>query len=211
MQRDVIEDAEEYLGKSFPDKQSDAYLLLKFDGNTTEEVERLYDRVARLCLEQGALDVLISDTEEREESIWKARGAFLEAIKGSTTYMDEVDMVVPRSHVNEMVTYLHSIQKEVEIRIKSFGHAGDGNLHAYVLRDGLSDEVWEQRMHEAMEKIYQKARKLGGQVSGEHGIGFAKKPYLKESLPEASLRLMNGIKKVFDPENILNPHKISEE
>ena len=211
MQREVIEDAEEYLGKSFPDKQSDAYLLLKFDGNTTEEVERLYDRVARLCLEQGALDVLISDTEEREESIWKARGAFLEAIKGSTTYMDEVDMVVPRSHVNEMVTYLHSIQKEVEIRIKSFGHAGDGNLHAYVLRDGLSDEVWEQRMHEAMEKIYQKARKLGGQVSGEHGIGFAKKPYLKESLPEASLRLMNGIKKVFDPENILNPHKISEE
>ena len=210
-QREVIEDAEEYLGKSFPDKQSDAYLLLKFDGNTTEEVERLYDRVARLCLEQGALDVLISDTEEREESIWKARGAFLEAIKGSTTYMDEVDMVVPRSHVNEMVTYLHSIQKEVEIRIKSFGHAGDGNLHAYVLRDGLSDEVWEQRMHEAMEKIYQKARKLGGQVSGEHGIGFAKKPYLKESLPEASLRLMNGIKKVFDPENILNPHKISEE
>ena len=119
MQREVIEDAEEYLGKSFPDKQSDAYLLLKFDGNTTEEVERLYDRVARLCLEQGALDVLISDTEEREESIWKARGAFLEAIKGSTTYMDEVDMVVPRSHVNEMVTYLHSIQKEVEIRIKS--------------------------------------------------------------------------------------------
>ena len=211
MQREVIEDAEEYLGKSFPDKQSDAYLLLKFDGNTTEEVERLYDRVARLCLEQGALDVLISDTEEREESIWKARVAFLEAIKGSTTYMDEVDMVVPRSHVNEMVTYLHSIQKEVEIRIKSFGHAGDGNLHAYVLRDGLSDEVWEQRMHEAMEKIYQKARKLGGQVSGEHGIGFAKKPYLKESLPEASLRLMNGIKKVFDPENILNPHKISEE
>ncbi|MGO5549887.1 FAD-binding oxidoreductase [Lachnospiraceae bacterium LCP19S3_B12] len=211
MQREVIEDAEEYLGKSFPDKQSDAYLLLKFDGNTTEEVERLYDRVARLCLEQGALDVLISDTEEREESIWKARGAFLEAIKGSTTYMDEVDMVVPRSHVNEMVTYLHSIQKEVEIRIKSFGHAGDGNLHAYVLRDGLSDEVWEQRMHEAMEKIYQKARELGGQVSGEHGIGFAKKPYLKESLPEASLRLMNGIKKVFDPENILNPHKISEE
>lgn len=211
MQREVIEDAEEYLGKSFPDKQSDAYLLLKFDGNTTEEVERLYDRVARLCLEQGALDVLISDTEEREESIWKARGAFLEAIKGSTTYMDEVDMVVPRSHVNEMVTYLHSIQKEVKIRIKSFGHAGDGNLHAYVLKDGLSDEVWEQRMHEAMEKIYQKARELGGQVSGEHGIGFAKKPYLKESLPEASLRLMNGIKKVFDPENILNPHKISEE
>ena len=112
MQREVIEDAEEYLGKAFPDKQSDAYLLLKFDGNSVEEIEDAYAKVAKLCLEQGALDVLISDTEEREESIWKARGAFLEAIKGSTTYMDEVDMVVPRNCVNDMVVYLHNLQKE---------------------------------------------------------------------------------------------------
>ena len=89
MQREVIIDAEEYLGKKFPDSQSDAYLLLKFDGNSTEEIEADYDKVAKLCLEAGAIDVLISDTEEREESIWKARGAFLEAIKGSTTDMDE--------------------------------------------------------------------------------------------------------------------------
>ena len=113
MQREVIEDAEEYLGKAFPDKQSDAYLLLKFDGNSVEEIEDAYAKVAKLCLEQGALDVLISDTEEREESIWKARGAFLEAIKGSTTYMDEVDMVVPRNCVNDMVVYLHNLQKEM--------------------------------------------------------------------------------------------------
>ena len=139
MQREVIEDAEEYLGKAFPDKQSDAYLLLKFDGNSIQEIEEAYDKVAKLCLEQGALDVLISDTQEREESIWKARGAFLEAIKGSTTYMDEVDMVVPRSRVNEMVTYLHDLHNEIDIRIKSFGHAGDGNLHAYILKDDLSD------------------------------------------------------------------------
>ncbi|WP_312430729.1 FAD-binding oxidoreductase [Lacrimispora sp.] len=210
MQREVIIDAEQYLGKAFPDKQSDAYLLLKFDGNSAEEIEKAYDSVAKLCLEQGALDVLISDTEEREDSIWKARGAFLEAIKGSTTYMDEVDMVVPRSSVNEMVTYLHSLQKECELRIKSFGHAGDGNLHAYMLKDDLSDEEWEKRMSKAMEKVYEKARKLGGQVSGEHGIGYAKKPYLRESLPEVNLILMNGIKKVFDPNNILNPHKIAQ-
>ena len=210
MQREVIEDAEEYLGKAFPDKQSDAYLLLKFDGNSTEEIEEAYDKVAKLCLEQGALDVLISDTQEREESIWKARGAFLEAIKGSTTYMDEVDMVVPRSRVNEMVTYLHDLHNEIDIRIKSFGHAGDGNLHAYILKDDLSDEEWEKRMSAAMEKIYQKAHELEGQVSGEHGIGYAKKPYLRESLPEKNLDLMNGIKKVFDPKNILNPHKVAQ-
>ena len=163
-----------------------------------------------MCLKQGALDVLISDTEEREESIWKARGAFLEAIKGSTTYMDEVDMVVPRNCVNDMVVYLHNLQKEMDIRIKSFGHAGDGNLHAYILKDDLSDEEWEKRMKDTMEKIYQKAHELRGQVSGEHGIGFAKKPYLRESLPTEYLELMNGIKRVFDPKNILNPHKVAQ-
>jgi glycolate oxidase len=208
MQREVIMDAEEYLGKKFPDSQSDAYLLLKFDGNSVEEIEEAYDSVAKLCLEQGALDVLISDTEERDESIWKARGAFLEAIKGSTTYMDEVDMVVPRNKVNEMVDYLHNLHKEVDIRIKSFGHAGDGNLHSYILKDDLSQEEFEKRMSLAMDKIYQKANELGGQVSGEHGIGFAKKPYLKESLDYQTILLMNGIKKAFDPKNILNPHKV---
>lgn len=210
MQREVIMDAEEYLGKKFPDNTSDAYLLLKFDGNSTEEIERDYAKVANLCMEQGALDILISDTEERDESIWKARGAFLEAIKGSTTYMDEVDVVVPRNCVNTMVEYMHSLHKEVDIRIKSFGHAGDGNLHAYILKDDLSDEVWEERMSLAMEKIYRKAQELNGQVSGEHGIGYAKKPYLKESLDPMVISIMQGIKKSFDPKNILNPRKVCQ-
>ena len=210
MQREVIMDAEEYLGKKFPDNTSDAYLLLKFDGNSTEEIERDYAKVANLCIEQGALDILISDTEERDESIWKARGAFLEAIKGSTTYMDEVDVVVPRNSVNTMVEYMHSLHKEVDIRIKSFGHAGDGNLHAYILKDDLSDEVWEERMSLAMEKIYRKAQELNGQVSGEHGIGYAKKPYLKESLDPMVISIMQGIKKSFDPKNILNPRKVCQ-
>ncbi|MDF2540336.1 MAG: 2-hydroxy-acid oxidase [Herbinix sp.] len=210
MQREVIMDAEKYLGKKFPDNSADAYLLLKFDGNTTEEVERAYESAAKICLEQGAIDILISDTNEREESIWKARGAFLEAIKGSTTYMDEVDVVVPRSCVNEMVEYIHSLYKEVNIRIKSFGHAGDGNLHAYVLKDDLSEEEWEERMTAAMDKIYGKARELKGQVSGEHGIGYAKKSYLFESMDPATVEIMRGIKKSFDPKNILNPHKVCQ-
>lgn len=210
MQREVIMDAERYLGKKFPDNSADAYLLLKFDGNSTQEIEKAYDSVAKICLDQGATDILISDTTEREESIWKARGAFLEAIKGSTTYMDEVDVVVPRSCVNEMVEYIHSLYKEVNVRIKSFGHAGDGNLHAYILKDDLSEEVWEKRMTEAMDKIYGKARELRGQVSGEHGIGFAKKSYLFESMDPATVEIMRGIKRAFDPKNILNPRKVCQ-
>lgn len=210
MQREVIMDAEKYLGKKFPDSSADAYLLLKFDGNSVEEIEKAYEGVAQICLEQGAIDILISDTEEREESIWKARGAFLEAIKGSTTYMDEVDVVVPRSSVNEMVEYIHNLHEKVDIRIKSFGHAGDGNLHAYILKDDLSNEEWEQKMKAAMDNIYEKARELNGQVSGEHGIGYAKKSYLLESMDPVVVEIMRGIKKAFDPKNILNPHKVFE-
>ena len=94
------------------------------------------------------------------------------------------------------------------IRIKSFGHAGDGNLHVYILRDDMDDKKWAEMLGKAMERMYLKARELKGQVSGEHGIGLAKKPYLKESLPQESLKLMQGIKKAFDPNNILNPHKV---
>jgi glycolate oxidase len=208
MEREVIMDSEQYLGTKFPDNSADAYLLLRFDGNSTEEIEKSYDSVAQICLEQGAVDVLISDTDERNDSIWKARGAFLEAIKGSTTYMDEVDIVVPRNRVNEMVEYTHALQKEIGIRIKSFGHAGDGNLHAYILKDDLGEVEWEHKMNLAMEKLYARGRELQGQVSGEHGIGFAKKPYMKEAINPEVIGIMSGIKKAFDPNNILNPRKV---
>jgi glycolate oxidase len=210
MQRETIIDAEEFLAKKFPDSQSDSYLLLRFDGNSIEDIEKDYERVARICLEQGAKDILIADTEERNESIWTARGAFLEAIKASTTYMDEVDVVVPRNLVNEIVEFTNTLQDKIGIRIKSFGHAGDGNLHAYILRDDLSNEEWEKRCSIAMTEIYKKANELKGQVSGEHGIGFAKKQYLKDSLGPEILSIMNGIKKAFDPKNILNPGKVCQ-
>lgn len=210
MEREVIMDAEKYLGRKFPDNQADAYLLLKFDGNTLEEIASYYDSVARICLDQGATDLLIADTDERAESIWKARGAFLEAIKSSTTAMDEVDVVVPRSNVNDFVEYIHKLQQETGTRIKCFGHAGDGNLHAYILKDTMTAEQWNKALNVTMEKMYQKAKTLKGSVSGEHGIGYAKKQYLRESLPKEAILLMQGIKKAFDPRNILNPCKVCE-
>lgn len=208
MQREVIEDAESYLGSKFPDSSSEAYLLLKFDGNSTAEIESYYDDTAKICLENGAIDIFISDTEERDETIWKARGAFLEAIKNSTSDMDEVDVVVPRNRVNEMVEFSHALQKEVGARIKCFGHAGDGNLHIYVLKDDIAEKDWESVLKGAMDKMYEKAYELKGAVSGEHGVGYAKKEYLQKSLDKESIEIMRGIKKAFDPKNILNPGKI---
>lgn len=113
MQRDLIISAEEFLGKKFPDSSSNAYLILSFDGNSKEEVEGYYEKVADICLKEGALDVFISDTEERQESIWSARGAFLEAIKASTSDLDEVDVVVPRNKVAEFVKFTNEVEKKL--------------------------------------------------------------------------------------------------
>jgi glycolate oxidase len=208
MQREVIEAAEEYLGKKFPDKSADAYLLLTFDGNSTQEIERIYDDVAKICLDEGAVDVFISDTEERQESIWSARGAFLEAIKSSTPEMDECDVVVPRNKIAEFVKSVNQLEKAHHIRIRSFGHAGDGNLHVYVCKDDLTDDVWHQKLDVVMKEMYDKAHRLKGQVSGEHGIGHAIVPFLKESVGDTHMQLIRSIKGVFDPKNILNPGKV---
>ena len=210
MQREVILAAEEFLGKKFPDNSSDAYLLLTFDGNSIEEIEKAYESVANICLEEGALDVFITDTDERKEAVWSARGAFLEAVKATTTDMDECDVVVPRNKVAEFIKYTNELQKQFDVRIRSFGHAGDGNLHVYVLKDELTDEAWDKKIAEVFEAMYSKSRELKGLVSGEHGIGFAKKAYMFEQLGPVYVELMKNIKLAFDPKNILNPGKVCQ-
>lgn len=210
MQREVILAAEKFLDKKFPDNSSDAYLLLSFDGNTTEEIEKNYDTVAKLCLAEGALDVLISDTDERKQSIWSARGAFLEAVKASTTEIDECDVCVPRDKVAEFIKYTHELETEFDVRIRSFGHAGDGNLHVYVLRDELNEEEWLKKLSDVFACMYSKARDLDGVVSGEHGIGFAKRKYMFEQYDESYMTLLKNIKLAFDSKNILNPGKVCQ-
>lgn len=208
MSRDTILFSESYLSKKFPDTNHEAYLLLTFDGSSDAEIEKNYSEIADICIEHGAYDAYFIDTDERKKSVWSARGAFLEAIKASTDEMDECDVVVPRNRIADFIKYTHKLSKEIGVRIPSFGHAGDGNLHIYICRDGASDKVWEQKLSESFDKMYQKATEMGGQVSGEHGIGFAKKGYLRESLGSTQIELMRGIKAAFDPKNILNPDKL---
>ena len=208
MSRDTILFSESYLGKKFPDTKNDAYILLTFDGNTEGQVNQDLSTVAELCLQLGALDAYIVDTDERKKSVWSARGAFLEAIKSSTTEMDECDVVVPGKQVDTFIKYTHELAKEFNVRIPSFGHAGDGNLHVYICRDDLSDEAWKQTLSAIFDRMYEKSVELGGLVSGEHGIGYAKRDFLKRQYGETPIALMQGIKQVFDPKQILNPGKV---
>lgn len=207
--KETIGFSEMFLGKKFPDSKNDAYILLTFDGMSDQELEDKYKKAAELCLnELGAEDVLIVDTAERKDSVWSARGAFLEAIKASTTQMDECDVVVPRSEVSHFIKFTYELAEKYNIRIPSFGHAGDGNLHIYICKDDLSDEEFKVKLDEIFMELYTRAKDVGGLVSGEHGIGYAKKEYMDLLLGSAQTELMKGIKKVFDPKNILNPDKI---
>lgn len=208
MEREVIACAETYLGKQFPDASADAYLLVRLDGASVEALRPAMDRLTDLALSIGARDVLLADTDERKESIWNARGAFLEAIKNSTTVMDECDVVVPRERIADFVRQSGQIGREAGVRICSFGHAGDGNLHIYVCKDAMEDQAWAKALEQVMDRLYAAARNLGGEVSGEHGIGHAKREFLRESLGETQMALMRGIKSVFDPAGILNPGKV---
>ncbi len=207
--KETIGFSEMFLGKKFPDSKNDAYILLTFDGMSDQELEDKYKKAAELCLnELGAEDVLIVDTAERKDSVWSARGAFLEAIKASTTQMDECDVVVPRSEVSHFIKFTYELAEKYNIRIPSFGHAGDGNLHIYICKDDLSDEEFKVKLDKIFMELYTRAKDVGGLVSGEHGIGYAKKEYMDLLLGGAQTELMKGIKKVFDPKNILNPDKI---
>lgn len=208
-EKGVIFAAENYLGKRFPHRDAPSYLLIRMDGNSRAEVLSSMDLVGEACLAAGARDVLIADTPERQAAIWDARGAFLAALK-SGNEVDECDVVVPRDRIADLVEYTKEVAGRVGVRIESFGHAGDGNLHIYVLRDGMEQEEWDAKITRAMDLLYEKGQALGGMVSGEHGIGVAKRTYMEKSLSAGEIRLMAEVKRVFDPEGILNPGKVVE-
>jgi len=210
MERETLLLAQDYLGKAFPDTASPAYLLLTFDGSSPAQVAEEYELIAQLCLDNGAVDVFIVDTDERKEVVWGTRGAFLEAIKASSNQIDECDVVVPRNRLVEFIKYTHELAAATRVRIPSFGHAGDGNLHVYLCRDNLDEAAWHALVQEVFDKLYARSEEMRGQVSGEHGIGYAKRDYLRHQLGDEQIALMRGIKQVFDPTNILNPGKVFE-
>ena len=212
-EREILISSEEYLGKAvFPrnigGQDVGAYLLVTFDANTQDAIDALVEQAAELVVEAGAMDVLVADTPAKMKDAWAARSSFLEAIEAETKLLDECDVVVPRDRIAAFVKHSVDIGREEGVRICSFGHAGDGNLHLYICQDGLKDAAWTDVVERVMERLYAQARELGGEVSGEHGIGHAKRAYLLESMGERPLALMRGIKAAFDPNGILNPGKV---
>lgn len=213
MEREIVEASERFVGKSvFPTniggQEAAAYLLIRFDGNDADELMDVVERAAEVVLEHGAIDVLVADTPEKKKEAWLARGAFLEAIEAESELLDECDVVVP---VSEIANYLTFVKKEAEnydFELKTFGHAGDGNLHIYTTSNTMDKEEFLEQVDEFMEVIYQRAYEVNGTLSGEHGVGHGKRKYLAEFENKATINLMKAIKLAFDPKQILNPGKV---
>lgn len=207
VERDVILEAENRVGKSMPHHDSEAYLIIRIEGDKEEDLYENAEGISEICLENNAVDVLVADTKERQDRIWDIRSIFYEAIVKSRT-AEIVDAAIPPSKMPEYVKKIREISKEYGVRILSYGHAGDGNIHVHPIKDGLTDEEWAEKLPKVMERLYREAVAFGGIVSGEHGIGWTKKKYLPICLDEEQIRIMREIKRIFDPNNVLNPGKI---
>lgn len=213
MEKEIVLSSERYLGKNVFPQQVDgvdigAYLLVTFDGDSMEILEPLTERAAEIVLEAGAVDVLVADTPAKKKDAWAARSTFLEAIEAETKLLDECDVVVPVNQIAAYLTFVKSLEPNYDFKIKSFGHAGDGNLHIYTCANDMQEDEFKRQVADFMGIIYKKAADLGGLISGEHGIGLGKIDYLADFAGDVSMRLMKGIKEVFDPKMILNPGKV---
>lgn len=213
MERDIVDSSAEFTGKQvFPTvvqgQEAGAYILVTLDGNDEDEIFQRAEILAGIADEAGAYDVLVVDTPSEKEAVWAARSAFLTVIESEADLLDEMDVVVPVDSIAEFLGFVHDLGEKNDVRIRSFGHAGDGNLHIYCVGNDMNRDEFLERTHKVMDAAYAKCANLGGQVSGEHGIGYAKKGYLRESAGDTAISLMNEIKNVFDPKGILNPDKV---
>jgi len=212
-EKEILASSEEYLGKqTFPRKvegcEVGAFLLVSFEGESEDELGDIIERAAEMLLEEGALDVLIADTPPKLKDAWAARGSFLEGIEEQTKLLDECDVVVPVTRIPEYVLYVEEVAQNYDFRLQYFGHAGDGNLHIYTCSNDMEREEFIRQVDQFMAQVYAKAAELGGQISGEHGIGMGKVKYLEEAEGPINMAIMQKIKEAFDPKLILNPGKV---
>jgi glycolate oxidase len=184
-----------------------AYLLCELDGNDEEVLMRDAERVMGVVEKFESGEVLFADSAAQKEELWKIRKNISPAVNWYTLTKSD-DVVVPRSNMPKLISGIKEIGKAYGFNTVCFGHLGDGNLHVNILRENISEEDWETKIPEGIGEIFKLTVSLGGTLSGEHGIGIAKRPYMPIALGAVNLELMRGIKKVFDPNGILNPGKI---
>nr|WP_199078703.1 FAD-linked oxidase C-terminal domain-containing protein [Pedobacter sp. ASV19] len=184
-----------------------AFLMMEFDGDDLDTIFKDCEK-ANLVLENfNCTDVLFADTAQQKDDLWRIRRTMPESVKSNSIYKEE-DTVVPRAALPKLIAGIKEIGGRYGFESVCYGHAGDGNLHVNIIKAGMSDEDWKSKLKDGIVEIFELTSALGGTISGEHGIGLVQKEFMPIKYSEVHLNLMRSIKKVFDPNGILNPGKI---
>jgi len=210
MDRLSLETCCEYIGQDKAKyKNAGAFLIIELDGNDADTVRNECLDIGDLCLENGALDAFVAEGPSDQEKIWSVRKHAAEAFKAISPQQSLEDIVVPVSSIPRLMPVLEELSQKYNVLIPCYGHAGDGNLHATVIkRPEDTEERWKETLPRVLEELYVSVKELGGTISGEHGIGHKRKKYLPLVLSEAEMEAMKSIKRALDPNNILNPGKM---
>ena len=205
LERSVVKLGEDYSGVTYPRPDAGSYILLSFDG-FADEVERNAARVAKLVEKDGALDYVILRDKTYSDDIWKVRGALVKAVE-AVSEQEPLDIVTPIDKIVDFVEYVKELEEKSSMKMISFGHAGDGNVHLCVVRGDRNEETWKRELDQNLEELYSRTYELGGLISGEHGLGIAKRSYFFREAAVENVLLMNQIKAALDEKHILNDHK----
>ncbi len=208
MERDCIEYVMRHVDLKIPLKENTAaQLIVEVDGNDKDVLFKECEAISEILNQHECDEILFADTAQQKADLWKARRSAGEAVKTHSIYKEE-DTVVPRAELPKLLKGVKAIGSKYGFRSVCYGHAGDGNLHVNIIKENLSDEAWNTQVPKGIREIFELCVSLGGTISGEHGIGYVQKGYLDIAFNKTQLELMKGIKKVFDPNGILNPGKI---
>lgn len=199
----------DYLNESLPYEDAGAMLLVELDGTDADRLEVELETAGELLMDNGALEVFVADNATTRERVWSVRRNIAEAFKVASPIQSLEDIVVPVSSIPKIIPELERLSKQYETLIPCYGHAGDGNLHATLVKNPeRTMEEWHEVEAKILRELYRVTKELGGKISGEHGIGIKRKEYLAELIDPVELSLMRGIKKAWDPNGIMNPGKI---
>jgi len=208
MERDAIDWTMKFVDVNVPVAPDvAAHLLIEVDGRDMSLLLKECESVTEILQEFDCGEIMFADSEAQKDTLWKLRRCVAEAVKANSIYKEE-DTVVPRYELPNLLREVKRIGEEYGFQSVCYGHAGDGNLHINIIKGDLSDEKWKNELPHAIKELFEYTVSLGGTLSGEHGIGYVQKEYMRIAFSDVQLNLMKGIKKLFDPKGIMNPGKI---
>ncbi|MBB5394402.1 FAD-binding oxidoreductase [Mucilaginibacter sp. AK015] len=208
MERKGIEWVIEHDGIAFDLKDGiGAFLLIEADGSNQDVIFADCEKINQVLEQHNCQDVLFADTSAQKEELWRIRRTMAVSVKSNSIYKEE-DTVVPRAALPQLIKGIKEIGSKYGFESVCYGHAGDGNLHVNIIKAGMSDDDWNNKLKDGITEIFELTVGLGGTLSGEHGIGLVQKNFMHLKYTPLHFAIWRGIKQVFDPNGILNPGKI---